>query len=211
MQTSISFLSSAYSFEKTIALINASKADFIHVDVMDGLFVPNVTNFTKEKLELLRKSPKPKEVHLMTLHLKKYIDIFSLLNPEIMIYEFESTTNHQKVINAIKEKGIKVGIAISPLTDIQALTPYLKKIDLVLVMGVIPGAGGQEFLEETVERVNMLYTLRKEKNLEFFISVDGGIKDTTIQLIKKQLDRVVTGSYVCKSIDFNKQIEKLVL
>ena len=71
MQTSISFLSSAYSFEKTIELINASKADFIHVDVMDGLFVPNVTNFTKEKLELLRNSPKPKEVHLMTLHLKK--------------------------------------------------------------------------------------------------------------------------------------------
>ncbi len=210
MQTSISFLSSAYSFEKTIELINASKADFIHVDVMDGLFVPNVTNFTKEKLELLRKSPKPKEVHLMTLHLKKYIDIFSLLNPEMLIYEFEATTNHLKVIRAIKEKKMKVGIAIGPLTDLELLVPFLNKIDLVLVMGVIPGSGGQEFLKETIDRVNRLYTLRKEKKLNFLISVDGGINDRTIQPIKEQLDRVVTGSYVCKSVNFQEQIEKLI-
>ena len=210
MQTSISFLSSAYSFEKTIELINASKADFIHVDVMDGLFVPNVTNFTKEKLELLRNSPKPKEVHLMTLHLKKYIDIFSLLNPEMLIYEFEATTNHLKVIQAIKEKKMKVGIAIGPLTDLELLVPFLNKIDLVLVMGVIPGSGGQEFLKETIERVNTLYTLRKEKKLNFLISVDGGINDKTIEPIKEQLDRVVTGSYVCKSVNFQEQIEKLV-
>lgn len=210
MKTSVSFLSSQYSFEKTISLINESKASFIHVDVMDGLFVNNVTPFNKNMLDTLKKSKKPKEVHLMTLHLKKFIDVFSYIEPECIIYEFEATTNHEKLIKYIKNKNCKVGIAIGPLTDISLLEPYLKKIDIVLVMSVIPGYGGQEFLMETVDRLAYLQKMREEKKLDFKISVDGGINDKTIPYLKDlALDRVVAGSYVCKSANFNKQIEKL--
>ena len=210
MQISVSFLSSAYSFDKTIERINASQADFIHVDVMDGLLVNHVTNFTKEKLILLQNSPKPKEIHLMTLHLKKYIDIFACLNPESIIYEFEATEKHQQVIRYIKKKKIKAGIAIGPLTEIEKLTPYLKDIDLVLVMGVIPGSGGQAFLKKTVDRIEKLQKLKEEKKLSFLISVDGGINDQTIKSIcDKGLNRAVAGSYICKSINFNEKIANL--
>lgn len=210
MKTSVSFLKSQYSFEKTIHLIDNSIASFIHVDVMDGLFVNNNTPFNKNMLDLLKKSKKPKEVHLMTLHLKKFIDVFSYIEPECIIYEFEATTNHEKLIKYIKNKNCKVGIAISPFTDISLIEPYLKKIDIVLVMSVIPGYGGQEFLIETIERIADLQKIREEKKLDFQISVDGGINDKTIQYLKNlALDRVVVGSYVCKSANFDKQIEKL--
>lgn len=210
MKISVSFLSSQYNFGKTISLINESNASYIHVDVMDGLFVNNVTPFNKDTLDILRKSNKPKEVHLMTLHLKKFIDVFSYIDPECIIYEFEATTQHEKLIKYIKNKNCKVGIAIGPLTDISLIEPYLKKIDIVLVMSVIPGYGGQEFLLETIDRIAYLQKIREEKKLDFQISVDGGINDKTMKHLKDlTLDRVVVGSYVCKSADFDKQIEKL--
>ncbi len=210
MKTSISFLNSHYSFTKTIEKINESKASFIHVDVMDGLFVNNTTPFDKNMLDLLKKSKKPKEVHFMTLHLKKFIDVFSYIEPEIIIYEFEATTNHNAFIKHIKSKNCKVGIAIGPLTDISLLEPFLKKIDLVLVMSVIPGYGGQKFLMETVDRIKTLQKIREEKKLDFEISVDGGVNEETFAHLKNSsLDRVVVGSYVCKSADFDKQIDKL--
>lgn len=210
MKTSISFLSSQYSFDKTIELINKSKADFIHVDVMDGLFVNNRTPFDKSMLDTLKNSRKPKEVHLMTLHLKKFIDVFSYIKPESIIYEFEATTDHNKLIKYIKSKEVKVGIAINPLTNIDLLIPYLKKIDIILVMSVIPGYGGQKFLKETTERISYLEKIREEQDLHFVISVDGGISEDTIKSLKEnKLDRIVAGSYVCKSANFDKQIEKL--
>ncbi len=211
MQTSISFLSSAYSFDKTIEQINNSIASAIHVDVMDGLFINHVTHFTKEQMQILKNSPKPKEIHLMTLHLKKYIDLFSHIQPEYIIYEYEATVNHKKIINYIKEKQIKAGIAVGPLTDINVLIPYLKNIDMILVMGVIPGAGGQAFLKQTVDRVIELQEIREKNHFSFLISVDGGINEETIQLLNNtKLDRVVTGSYVCKSPNFNEKIKNLI-
>lgn len=210
METSVSFLSSQYSFEKTIRLINESKASYIHVDVMDGLFVNNVTPFNRNMLDILKKSKKPKEVHLMTLHLKKFIDVFLYIEPEYMIYEFEATTNHENLIKYIKNKNCKVGMAIGPITDIALIEPYLKKIDMVLVMAVIPGYGGQKFLIETLDRIAYLQKIREEKRLDFLIHVDGGINDKTYAYLKDlSLDRVVVGSYVCKSANFDKQIEKL--
>lgn len=210
METSVSFLSSQYSFEKTIRLINESKASYIHVDVMDGLFVNNVTPFNRNMLDILKRSKKPKEVHLMTLHLKEFIDVFLCIEPEYMIYEFEATTNHENLIKYIKNKNCKVGMAIGPITDIALIEPYLKKIDMVLVMSVIPGYGGQKFLIETLDRIAYLQKIREEKRLDFLIHVDGGINDKTYAYLKDlSLDRVVVGSYVCKSANFDKQIEKL--
>lgn len=210
MKISVSFLKSRYSFFKTLSLLENSPADYLHVDVMDGLFVNNRTPFCKEQLDDLKESKKPKEVHLMTLHLKKFVDVFSYIEPEIIVYEFEATTKHNALISYIKEKKCKVGIAISPLTDLDLLKPYLKKIDMVLVMSVIPGYGGQKFIPETIERIEKLKDIRKEKKLKFLIHVDGGVNEETIRELKKvKPDRVVVGSYVCEAADFNKQIEKL--
>lgn len=210
MKTSISFLSSNYGFKKTIDLIAESNADFIHVDVMDGLFVNNKTNFTKKMLEELKEIDKPKDVHLMTLHLKNYIDVFSYLNPEFITFSYEATTDPDDIINYIKSKNIKVGIAINPFTEIETLIPYLNRIDLVLVMSVIPGYGGQKFISSTSDKLIKLDSLRKKYKANFKISVDGGIDENTIKVISKEkLDIVVSGSYVCSSSDFNKAIEKI--
>lgn len=210
MKTSVSFLGSPYPFPKIIDRISDSTANFIHVDVADGLFVNNKTPFTSEMLKILKKSKKPKEVHLMTLHLKTFIDVFSLINPESIVYQFEATANHDKIIKYIKSKNTKVGIAIGPLTPIENLIPYLKKIDLVLVLSVIPGYGGQKFITETVSRIEKLQNLKKERKANFSISVDGGINEETVKDLQNlKVDRVVAGSYVYKCGNFNEQIKKL--
>lgn len=210
MKTSISFLSSNYDFFKTIDLIDESIADYIHVDVMDGLFVNNKTTFNKKMLDRLKESKKTKDVHLMTLHIKQFIDLFSYIEPEYITYQFEATTNHNEIIDYIKSKNCKVGIAINPLTPIEDLISYLNKIDLVLVMSVIPGYGGQEFIKNTPERIKQLSDLKREYKAPFKISVDGGINNETMKYLKEiKLDMVVSGSYVCKSTNYNQQIEKL--
>jgi ribulose-phosphate 3-epimerase len=210
MKVSVSFLNSCYDFYKTVDLIDKSNADFIHIDVMDGLFVNNKTNFNKDMIEYLKKCKIAKDVHLMTLHLTSYIDVFSYIKPDYITYSFESTTNHDNIIDYIKSKGIKVGIAVNPLTDIKMLKPYLNKIDLVLVMSVIPGYGGQKFISDTPKRVSELFNLRNKLNANFIINVDGGINDLTIKKFKNgDLDMAVSGSFICNSNNYNLQINKL--
>jgi ribulose-phosphate 3-epimerase len=210
MKISVSFLNSCYDFYKTIDLIDKSNANYIHIDVMDGLFVNNKTNFNREMLEYLKKTKIAKDVHLMTLHLKNYIDVFSYIKPEYITFAIEATTTPCEIIEYIKQKGIKVGIAINPLTDINLLTPYLNNIDMVLVMSVIPGYGGQKFILDTFKRVEDLALLRKNLKAKFIISVDGGINDETIKKFKNNtLEMAVAGSFVCNSNDYNLQINKL--
>lgn len=210
MKIAVSFLSSNYEFKKTIDLINKTDVSYLHVDVMDGLFVNNKTPFNKKMLDCLKDSPKPKEIHFMTLHLKKFIDIFSYIQPEIVYYSYEATTDHNALINYIKEKKCQVGIAVNPLTDLSKLSPYLNKIDAVLLMSVIPGYGGQEFIKDTPFRIKQLMALRKEHKAKFIINVDGGVNDNSWQSFKKlNVDRIVVGSYVCKSADFDASLAKL--
>lgn len=210
MKISVSFLKARYSFFKTLTFLEKSSADYLHVDVMDGLFVNNRTPFSKEMLDALKRNKKPKEVHLMTLHLKKFIDIFSYIEPEVIVYEFEATTKHEELISYIKTKNCRVGIAISPLTNLDYLLPYLTEIDMVLVMSVIPGYGGQKFIPDTLKRIEKLKKIRKEKKANFLLHVDGGVNESTILDLKSvKPDRVVVGSYVCDAVDFNEQIEKL--
>jgi len=208
MKTSITFLKSIDSFSNTINKINETDASMIHIDVMDGLFVKSVTPFDKEKLEIL-KNKKKLEVHLMTLHLKKFIDVFSSLNPEYITFQFEATCDVLEYINYIKGKNIKVGIAISPLTNLEELKPFLSLIDLVIVMGVIPGYGGQKFIKTTTDRVDELYNYRKSNKLKYLISVDGGINDKTAIKVKEAgADVLVAGSYIFKN-DIKKAVKSL--
>jgi len=210
MKTSISFLKSDYDFYETIDKINKSNADYIHLDIMDGLFVNNKTKFDKSMLDYLKSSKTKRDVHLMTLNLKNYIDVFSYVNPEFITFELEASTNPEEIIDYIKSKGINVGIAINPFTEVDAKLPFINTVDLILIMSVIPGYGGQKFITSTSKKIEKLYKFREEYKANFKISVDGGITDQTIKLLNKNyLDIVVSGSYVCQSADFNEKINRL--
>lgn len=210
MKVGISFLSRTESFYKTIDRINASSADYIHIDVADGLFVNNRTPFDRNMLDYLKSSKKKKDVHLMTLHIKQFVDVFSYLNPEYITYSFEATTKHTSIIKYIKEKKCKVGLAVGPLTELSSILPYLKKIDQVLIMSIIPGYGGQKFIPNILSKIEELVKIRKEQNLHFIINIDGGINIDSLPLLKDvPLDMVVAGSYVCKSINYDERISHL--
>ncbi len=209
MKVAVSFLKSNFSFNKTLEKIEEAKADFIHVDVMDGLFVNNKTYLDKEMLNLLKKSKVKKDVHLMTLHIKDFIDLFSLINPTFITFSYEATSNPEEIIAYLKEKKIKVGMAINPLTSIEEITSLLPKLDLVLLMGVVPGYGGQKFISGTIDKFNQLKKIRTKEKYKFLISVDGGINAETIKLFDDNLDIAVAGTYICTYKDFKERVESL--
>lgn len=208
MKISVSYLSSYYSKEKTIYLIEKTSADYIHVDLMDGGFVPT-KNFTiEEVVKLLKHHDKPLDIHLMTFDPLIYIEDLATLQPDFITFHVEATKEIIKTIEAIKRKNIKVGLTLKPTTDILELMPYLSFIDLVLMMSVEPGAGGQSFIPTSIDRLKELQKIREENNLQFKISMDGGINKDTIKELKG-LDIAISGSYVCKSTDYEKQIQEL--
>lgn len=208
MLLSVSYLSSYYSKDKTISMIEETSADYIHVDLMDGGFVPT-KNFTiEETLKLLKKHQKALDIHLMTFDPIIYIDDLSTLKPVYITFQLESTKDIVKTIEVIKRNNIKAGIAIKPGTDLLELMPYLPLIDQVLLMSVEPGMGGQSFIYQTVDKLKELKKIREENNLNFKISMDGGINEDTIKLVP-DLDIVVSGSFICKSNNYEASITKL--
>lgn len=208
MKISVSYLSSYYSKEKTIMKLEKTSADYIHVDLMDGGFVPT-KNFTiDEVLRLLKNHEKDLDIHLMTFDPIIYINDLAVLKPEYITFHIEATKDVVKTIELIKRNNIKVGISIKPETNILELMPYLPLVDLVLLMSVTPGAGGQNFIYHIADKFQELLKIRNENNLNFKISMDGGINEDTIKLVK-DLDIVVSGSYICKANDYEEQIKKL--
>jgi ribulose-phosphate 3-epimerase len=181
-----------------------SGIDSIHLDVMDGIFVSELSFPIRECKNLF--VDEKISVHLMVKDVKKYIDDFSILNPEYIIFHIE-TDNVLDNINYLKSKNIKVGIAINPDTEIEKIYPYLSLIDLVLVMSVNPGKGGQAFLESSLNKIDKLYDYRKQFNLSYLIEVDGGVNKNNISKLKK-CDRVVVGSYLTNG-NYKEQLEKL--
>ena len=208
MQISVSYLKSIYKKEKTIYLIEKSNADYIHVDLMDGGFVPQ-KNFTiSEITKLLANHLLPLDIHLMVFDPLIYISDLAKLKPEYITFHIESTKDIIKTIAAIKNNNIKVGLSLKPETDLSEIYPFLSVIDLVLVMSVNPGAGGQAFQESSIKRVNDLLAFRKNNNLHYKIEIDGGINADTIKQVPK-VDIAVSGSYICTSTNFNPQITNL--
>ncbi len=208
MQISVSYLKSIYKKEKTIYLIEKSNADYIHVDLMDGGFVPQ-KNFTiSEITKLLANHLLPLDIHLMVFDPLIYIPDLAKLKPEYITFHIESTKDIIKTIAAIKNNNIKVGLSLKPETDLSEIYPFLSVIDLVLVMSVNPGAGGQAFQESSIKRVNDLLAFRKNNNLHYKIEIDGGINADTIKQVP-DIDIAVSGSYICTSTNFNTQITNL--
>ena len=208
MQISVSYLSSYYSNEKTVMMLESTSADYIHVDLMDGGFVPN-RNFTIDNvLKLLKNHEKPLDIHLMTFDPLIYINDLAALKPEYITFHLEATKDIVKTIELIKRDNIKVGISIKPATNILELMPYLALVDLVLLMSVEPGAGGQNFIYHIADKLKDLKKVRTENNLNFKIAMDGGLNEDTIKLVK-DLDIAVVGSYICKSNNYEERIKLL--
>lgn len=208
MKVSVSYLTRKYDQAKTIEMIENSNADYIHVDLMDGGFVPNRNFVIDEVLALLQNHVKDLDIHLMTFDPIIYVNNLATLNPSFITFQLESTKDIVKTIEEIKKHGIRAGIAIKPGTNILELMPYLSLIDLVLIMSVEPGMGGQSFLMSSVSRLEEVLKIRKENNLNFLIEMDGGINDSTIKLVPG-LDMVVSGSYICMSDNYNEKINSL--
>ena len=176
--------------------ISVTDVDYIHVDVMDGKFVKNKTISFSEMKEIHRYTHKRLDVHLMVKNPIKFIHDDATLNTEYITVHLE-TKNVYKALELIEEYGIKKGISIKPNTPLDGLEPYLDCVDLILVMSVEPGKGGQEFIPSTIERIKELRKKLKKHNSKAIISVDGGINDKTgAQCIKAGADILVAGSYI---------------
>lgn len=208
MKISASFLS-CKKVEPAIKKLNLTDTDYIHVDFIDGKFVIG-KKIPFHKLKRISKiSSKRLDVHLMTDKLGKYIRKFALLNCEYITFHVEIEKNIEKYINMIHSYGIKCGLAINPDTDLDKIKPYLSIIDLVLVMSVVPGYGGQKFIPKIVEKLKELRKYIVENNLEVIVSVDGGINSDTIGSVKEYVDMVVSGSYITNNSNFQEQINIL--
>ncbi len=204
MKVSVSFIKSKYKEKETIDYINKTSADYIHVDLMDGIFVPSKNYDFKDIKSFLRNNTKHLDIHFMYASPKKDIELYSELKPEYITIHLEIDEDINELIDYIHSFNIKCGLSINPNTDVKELIPYLDKIDLVLIMSVTPGAGGQKFMDSAICKVNYLHSLNKD----IIISVDGGINNETVKLIPNA-DMVVSGSYICLSDNYEEKISSL--
>lgn len=209
MKLSVSILSIKNNLKNNIDIIDKSKVDFIHLDIMDSIFVNNKTWDFNNVLELVKDATKPLDVHLMVKDVKRYIDDYKKLSPSYITFHLEAVENHLDIIDYIKNHNIKVGMSIKPNTPLSKLTPYLKYLDLVLVMSVEPGMGGQTFIDSTENKLKELKDIRNKNNYNFQIEVDGGINDVTINKCK-DADIVVVGSFITNSNNYIEQINKIM-
>lgn len=185
------------NLEKQIKLIETGGADLIHCDIMDGHFVPNITFGPAVLKDIHKVSRLPLDVHLMVNEPEKFIPLFFPVKPEFITIHFEAANHLHRLVAYIKENGIKAGVSINPSTPIQFLTEMLEYVDLVLIMTVNPGFGGQKFIESSINKIVMLDTLRKKANLKFLIEVDGGVNRANIQSIADAgCDILVAGSAI---------------
>lgn len=205
MKLSASFLT--MKEDRMNELIN-TPIDYIHVDVMDGVFVKNLSDSIYSVKEKLKDNTKKLDVHLMVKDVFKYVDDFKTLNPEYIIFHYEAVKDHMEVINRIKSLNIKVGIAINPGTLVDAILSFLDKIDLVLVMSVIPGKGGQSFINNSLFKIKRLNFLREINHFNYVIEVDGGVNDEVIKNLNG-VDIVVAGNYITSADNYLEQVNKL--
>lgn len=193
-------------------MINRSEAEWIHIDVMDGVFVPNIS-FGFPVLEAITKHcTKLIDVHIMIVHPEKYVKRFAEAGAEMLTFHYEAAENPGEVIELIRQQGIKVGITINPDVPVAALRPYIDKVDMVLLMSVFAGYGGQKFIEESYVRLNELKNMIEELNPTCMIQVDGGV---SIQNAKKLFDHganvLVAGSAVFNAPDPEGMIAEMLL
>ena len=204
---SVSFLSSK-NIPQDLKLLNETDADYIHVDIMDGKFVKNKTMPFSEMKYIYKYTSKRLDVHLMVENPSKYIPLYAELNTEFITFHIEVEEDIVKNLELIKSYSIGCGLAINPDTPVKELIPYLPYLDQIIVMGVIPGEGGQSFIPETEKKLKELRSLLNSYPVHILINVDGGVRDTTKEQCMNA-DILTTGSYVLQGNNYQEKISSL--
>ena len=198
------------NLQRDVEMINNSDADWLHLDIMDGVFVPNIS-FCFPVLNALKDvCKKPMDVHLMIVEPQKFINEVAATGAYMMNVHYEACTHLHRTITAIKEAGMKAGVTLNPHTPVSLLDDIIQELDMVLLMSVNPGYGGQRFIEHSVEKVKELKKLIDRKGLSTLIEVDGGVNaETGKRLVDAGADVLVAGNYVFKSPDPVETIRQL--
>ena len=190
--------------------IDKSNADWFHLDVMDGLFVPNISYGMPIVKSIRKMTKKPLDVHLMIIEPERYIDKFIEIGSDILTVHVEATSKMDNIIDKINHSGIKSGIAINPDTPISKLDDYISNVDLICLMGVHAGFGGQKFIKKTFNRLEELKNLINSKNSSALIEIDGGVNENNFEELKNLgADVLVAGSYIFNSSNYNAAIDLL--
>ncbi|MDE6151265.1 MAG: ribulose-phosphate 3-epimerase [Prevotella sp.] len=197
--------------EKDIEMINRSEADWLHLDIMDGMFVPNISFGFSVLDAVVKVLKKPMDVHYMTMHPEDYIERTARLGAMSMNFHVEACGERTPdVIRRIHDAGMKAAVTISPDTPVEAVRPYIADVEMVLVMSVYPGFGGQKFIEATIERVRALRRMIAECGSKALVEVDGGVDASTApRLVDAGCDALVSGSYIFRAQDPLETIESL--
>ena len=190
------------NLQRDIEMINNSQADWFHIDIMDGVFVPNIS-FGMPVLEAITKhATKTIDVHLMIVDPDRYITTFKKLGADILTVHYEACTHLHRTLQAIKAEGMKAGVALNPHTNVSLLEDVIKDIDMVCIMSVNPGFGGQSFIENTYKKVAQLKELIVRNNASTLIEIDGGVTNKNAShLVEAGADVLVAGSFVFKAED----------
>lgn len=198
------------ALEKDIEMINASEAAWFHVDVMDGRFVPNISFGMNIISQMKQKAKKPLDVHLMIVEPDKYLEDFKKAGADILTVHYEAADHLHRVVQAIKSLGMKAGVALNPHTPVSVLEDIVIELDLVCLMSVNPGFGGQKFIKNTYHKIKQLNNLCERRNTQLEIEIDGGVTlENSDLLIQTGATVLVAGSTVFKSNNPTETISKL--
>lgn len=198
------------NLEQDLEMINKSNADWIHLDIMDGVFVPNISFGFPIINRLKEKTSKPLDVHLMIVNPEKFIPEVAASGADIMNVHYEACTHLHRIVNEIKKHGMKAAVTLNPHTPVLLLKDIISELDMVLIMSVNPGFGGQKFINHSIDKVTELKELILSKNSNALIEVDGGVNlETGKSLVNAGADILVAGNFVFSSEDPIKTIDEL--